>query len=115
METICMNTVNSKTNEQQFILNLSERLNLRSSNTYVAPQNLPIYCMWQKRRQQYKNDKLKKTAPTWNDKSELSKGSYSVSDIQDYFDYTIKNMKHYPLILLFKLTSTGLLIDKCSK
>ena len=28
--------------------------------------------------------------PTWNDKSELPDGSYSVSDIQDYFEYIIK-------------------------
>ena len=30
-------------------------------------------------------------APTWNDKFELSDGSYSVSDIQDYIEYIIKN------------------------
>ena len=28
--------------------------------------------------------------PTWNDKFELSDGSYSVSDIQDHFEYIIK-------------------------
>ena len=26
----------------------------------------------------------------WNEKFELSNGSYSVSDIQDYFEYIIK-------------------------
>ena len=30
------------------------------------------------------------SAPTWNDKFELSDGSYSVSDIQDYFEYILK-------------------------
>ena len=39
----------------------------------------------------YKNNKFKISAPTWNDKSELHDGSYSVSDIQDYFEYFIKN------------------------
>ena len=29
-------------------------------------------------------------APTWNDKFELHDGSYSVPDIQDYFEYIIK-------------------------
>ena len=28
--------------------------------------------------------------PTWNEKFELPDGSYSVSDIQDYFEYIIK-------------------------
>ena len=28
--------------------------------------------------------------PTWNDKFELPHGLYSVSDIQDYFEYTLK-------------------------
>ena len=29
-------------------------------------------------------------SPTWNDKFDLSDGSYSVSDIQDYFEYISK-------------------------
>ena len=38
----------------------------------------------------YNNNKFKITAPTWNDKFELPDGSYSVSDIQDYFEYILK-------------------------
>ena len=30
------------------------------------------------------------STPTWNDKFELPDGSYSVSDIQDYFEYILK-------------------------
>ena len=30
----------------------------------------------------------------WNDEFELPDGSYSMSDIQDYFKYIIKNMQH---------------------
>ena len=30
------------------------------------------------------------SAPTWNDKFELLDGSYSVIDIQDYFEYILK-------------------------
>ena len=33
-----------------------------------------------------------KTAPTWNDKFELSNPSYSISDIQDYFEYILKKI-----------------------
>ena len=34
--------------------------------------------------------KLKISAPTGNEKFELPDGSFSVSDIQDYFEYIIK-------------------------
>ena len=61
--------------------------------------------------QQYKNNKLIIIAPTWNNESKLPCGSYSVSDIQDYIEEIIKNMKHHPLILLFIFTSTGSIID----
>ena len=30
------------------------------------------------------------SGPTWNDKCELLDGSYSASDIQDYFEYILK-------------------------
>ena len=44
METIFMNMENDKMNEpHKFIVNLSQRLDLRSSNKHVALQNLPIY------------------------------------------------------------------------
>ena len=39
----------------------------------------------------YKNNKFEISAPTWNEEFELPHGSYSVSDIQDYFEYIIKN------------------------
>ena len=38
----------------------------------------------------YNNNKLKTSAPTWNDEFELPDGSYSKSDIQDYFEYILK-------------------------
>ena len=37
-----------------------------------------------------KNNKFKISAPTWNDEFELPDGSYSTSDIQDYFVYILK-------------------------
>ena len=60
METIFMNTENSKTNEShKFVLNLSQRLDLRSSNKNVALQYLSIYYTWKNVRKQNKNNKLK--------------------------------------------------------
>ena len=38
----------------------------------------------------YNNYKHKISAPTWNDKFELPDGPYSISEIQDYFEYIIK-------------------------
>ena len=36
------------------------------------------------------NNKLKISAPTWNDEFDLPDESYSISDIQDYFEYIVK-------------------------
>ena len=55
METIFMNTENSKTNEpHKFVLNLSQ-----SSNKHVAFQNLSIYYPWKNIRKQNKDNKPK--------------------------------------------------------
>ena len=67
MQTTFMNTENSKTNEpHKFVINLSQRLDLKSSNQHVALQNLSTYYTWENIRNQYKNNKLKIIAPTWN-------------------------------------------------
>ena len=91
-----MNTENSKTNEPyRFVLNLSQRLDLRSSDKHIALRNLSIYYTWENIRKQHKNNKFKIIAPTWNNEFELPDGSYPVSDIQDYIEYIIK--KHETL------------------
>ena len=38
----------------------------------------------------YKNNEFKISAPTWNEEFELLEGWYSISDIQDYFEYILK-------------------------
>ena len=59
---------NSKTNElHKFVLNLSQRLDLRGSNKHIAFQNLSSYYTRKNIRKQYKNNSLKIIAPTWND------------------------------------------------
>ena len=52
--------------------------------------NLSIYYTWKNIKSLYNNNKFKISAPTWNDEFELPDGSYSVSDIQDYFKYILK-------------------------
>ena len=58
----------------------------------VALSNLSIYYTWKNIKSLYNNNKYKISAPTWNDKFELPDGSYSVSDIQDYFEHIL--LKH---------------------
>ena len=112
MEIIFIKKENSKTNEpNKIVLNLSQRLELRSLNIYVALQNLSVYYTWKNIRKQYKNNKIKTIAPTWNDESELSDGPYSVSDIQDYIEYIIKKHETFPQFLLFTFTLIELIID----
>ena len=41
-------------------------------------------------KKSYKNNKFKISAPTWNGEFELPGGSYSISDIQYYFEYILK-------------------------
>ena len=56
----------------------------------IALSNLSIYYTWKNIKNSYSNNKFKISASTWSDKSELPDGSYSVSDIQDYFEYFLK-------------------------
>ena len=50
--------------------------------------------MWKNIRKQYENNNLKKLNPTCNDEFELPDGSHSVSDIQDYIDCIVENMRY---------------------
>ena len=91
METIFMNTESSKTNESnKFIYQLTDKLNLKTpNNKNIGLVNLSIYYTWKNIKSEY-NNKFKISAPTWNDTFDLSDGSYSVSDIEDYFEFIIK-------------------------
>ena len=79
-----MNSKNSKTSKPHvLVLNLTDKLDLRRSDKYVALSNLSIYYTWKNIKNSYNNNKFKISAPTWNDKFDLPYGSFSVSDIQD--------------------------------
>ena len=91
METLFMNTLNSKTNESnKFMYQLTDKLNLKNPNKNMALANLSIYYTWKNITSEYINNKFKISAPTWNITFDLPDGSYFVSDIQDYFEYIIK-------------------------
>ena len=91
MDTIFMNSENSKTSDlQRLLLNLTDKVNLKKSDKCIALSNLSIYYSWKNIKKSYKNNKFKISAPTWKEEFELSDGSYFVSDILNYFEYIIK-------------------------
>ena len=86
-----MNTINSKTNESnRFIYQFNDKWILKNPGKNMALANLSIYYTWKNIKCEYNNNKFKISAPTWNDEFNLPDGSYSVSDIQDYFECIIK-------------------------
>ena len=91
MDTIFMNSENSKTSKPiVLLLKLTNKIDLRMGKKVIALSDLSIYYSWKNIKSSYNNNKFKISAPTWNDKFELPDGSYSVSDIQDYFEYILK-------------------------
>ena len=91
MDTIFMNSGNSRTSEYHVLtLKLTDKLDLKIGQKTVALSDLNIYYTWKNIKSSYNNNKFKISAPTWNEKFELPDGSYSVSDIQDYFEYIKK-------------------------
>ena len=92
MDTIFINSQNSETSDLlRILLNLSERINLKRSDKYVALSNLIIHYTWKNTKKSCSNNKFKISKSTWDEQFQLLDRSYSVSDIQDYFDYISKN------------------------
>ena len=86
-----MNSKYSKTNEfNKFICQFTDKLNLKNPSKIIQLVNLSIYYTWKNIKSAYNNNKCKISAPTWNDQSDLPNGLYSISDIQDCFEYIIK-------------------------
>ena len=103
METIFMNTENSKTNEpHRFRLTIADKLDLEDPNENMALANLSIYYTLKNIKSAYYNNKFKISAPTWSDEFDLSDRSYSILDIQDYFEYIIKKHESIADISLCK-------------
>ena len=94
MDTIFMNSENSKTPKQHvLVLKLTNKSDLRIGEKIIALSiidYLSIYYTWKNIKSSYNNNKFKIPAPTWNDEFELPDGSYFVSDIQDYSEYILE-------------------------
>ena len=86
-----MITLKFKTNESnKFIYQFTNKLNLKNPSKNTALANLSIYYTWKNIKSKYNSNKFKISAPTWNDEFNLPDGSYSLSAIQDYFEYIFK-------------------------
>ena len=96
-----MNSEKSKTSEpHKFKLDLTDKRNLKNPNKNMDLANLSIYYTWENIKSEYDNNtiqynKFKISAPTWNDTFDLPDGSYTIEDIQDYFEFIMK--KHETL------------------
>ena len=79
-----MNSGNSKTCKPHvLILKRTNKLDIRIGEKVIALSNLSMYYTWKNINLTIN---LKYLHQTWNDKFELPDRSYSVSDIQGYFD-----------------------------
>ena len=76
MDTIFMNSENSKTSEPHIlILKLTDKLDLRRGEKTIALSNLSIYYTWKNIKGLCNNNKFKTFGLTWNDKFELPDAS----------------------------------------
>ena len=86
-----MNSENSKKSKPHvLILKLTNKLDLRIGEKVIALSNLSNYYTWWNIKSSYNNNKFKISTPTWNDKFELPDGSYSLLEIQVYFEYILR-------------------------
>ena len=74
-----MNSKNCNTFDlHRLLLNLTDKINLKRGDKYVALSNLGIYYTLKNITESYNNNKFKISFPTWNKKFELPDGSYYV-------------------------------------
>ena len=86
-----MNTENSKTNvSHRLRLDLEDKLNLKNPKKNMALVNLSIYYTWKNIKSEYNIKKFKISAPTWNETFDVPDGSYTIDDIQDYFEFIME-------------------------
>ena len=82
MDTIFMNSKNSKTSDpQRLLLNLTDKTDLRKKDKYITLLNVSIYYAWANIKTSYKIYKFKISPPTLNEEFKFPDGSYSIFNI----------------------------------
>ena len=88
MNTILVNSKSSKTSDtHQLLFSLTEKINWKKNDKYVALSHLSLYYTWKSIKKSYKKNQLEISAPRWNEEFELLDRSYSISDILGYSEY----------------------------
>ena len=116
METLFMNSKNSKTNEpNRFKYDLIDKLDFKNPNKNMALGSLSIYYTWKNVKSTYNNNKFKISAPTRNEIFDLPDGSYNILEIQDYIEYITKKNEttgETAPILIYANTITNRIVFK---
>ena len=69
----------------RLLLNFLGKIRLKRIDKYVASASFSIYYTFKNIKMSNKSHEFKISTPTWDEKFELSDGSYPLSDIQDHF------------------------------
>ena len=81
MNTIFMNSKYSKTSDtHRLLLNLTDKIDLKRKDKYIALSNLRIYYTWKNMKKSYKNKKLK---------YQLKHGMKNLNYLMDHIPYQI--------------------------
>ena len=91
MDTIFINSENNRTFEYHvLVFKVADKLDLRRGQRSVALSNISIYYTWKNVKISYNNNPFTISAHTWSEEFKTPDRSYSMSDIQDYFEYILK-------------------------
>ena len=67
MNTIFINSENRELSDpRRLLLNLTDKIDLRIRDKYIALSNLSIQYRWKNIKKSYRSNKFKIPAPTWN-------------------------------------------------
>ena len=114
METVFMNTENSKTSRShRFKLDLTDKLNLKNPNKSMALANLSIYYTWKNVKSEYNNNKFKFQHQLGLMIYQMILAQFLTFKI--VLNLSLKNMKLWPKIHQFKFIQIKSKIDLFSK
>ena len=86
-----MNSKSIKTSDpQNLLLNFKDKIALKRKSNYSTLSNLSIHYTWKNIKKSYRNNNFKTSGRTWHEEFELHDESYSISNIQDYFEHIIQ-------------------------
>ena len=67
MNTIFINSENRELSDpRRLLLNLTDKIDLRRRDKYIALSNLSIQYRWKNIKKSYRSNKFKIPAPAWN-------------------------------------------------